>query len=66
MEVFSKFHQVPFSKMLTFYRRDTFSLEAKYTTNEDLPIVSRDIGKIVVHDFKVYLYYQRRYNSRLY
>ena len=30
-EVFSRFHAVPFSKMLTFYRKEPFALEARYT-----------------------------------
>merc|ERR1712038_410991 len=30
MVVFPKFHPVPFSKLLTFYRRDNFSVEAEY------------------------------------
>ena len=31
MEVFPKFHSVPFSKLLTFYRKGPFVLSARYT-----------------------------------
>jgi len=31
LEVFPKFHQIPFSKMLTFYRKEPFDLYAKYS-----------------------------------
>lgn len=44
MEVFPQNHAVPFSKMLTFYRREPFYLRAYYTN--DVPIPDRKIGKI--------------------
>ncbi|XP_063612185.1 heat shock 70 kDa protein 4-like [Penaeus indicus] len=37
MEVFPKNHQVPFSKMLTFYRREPFTLQAQYTDPASFP-----------------------------
>lgn len=37
MEICSRFHQVPFSKMLTFYRKDPFILEAKYSGKDTYP-----------------------------
>nr|XP_045623651.1 97 kDa heat shock protein-like [Procambarus clarkii] len=37
MEVFPKNHQVPFSKMLTFYRREPFTLQAQYTLPSTFP-----------------------------
>nr|AKB96224.1 heat shock protein [Cherax destructor] len=37
MEVFPKNHQVPFSKMLTFYRREPFTLQAQYTVPSTFP-----------------------------
>ena len=43
MEVFSKFHQIPFSKMLTFYRTDPFVLEASYI-GKDIPHSNTNIG----------------------
>uniref|UniRef100_A0AAU0MTJ4 Heat shock protein family A member 4 n=1 Tax=Urechis unicinctus TaxID=6432 RepID=A0AAU0MTJ4_UREUN len=47
MEVFGKFHQVPFSKMLTFYRREPFSIDAKYSA-ADYPGSSPVIGSFLV------------------
>ena len=44
MEVFSRFHQTPFSKMLTFYRREAFSLQAKYNPN-DIPYSNTSLGQ---------------------
>lgn len=37
MEVFNKNHQVPFSKMLTFYRREPFTLQAQYSSPSTFP-----------------------------
>ncbi|XP_068228279.1 97 kDa heat shock protein isoform X2 [Palaemon carinicauda] len=37
MEVFTKNHQVPFSKMLTFYRREPFVLQAEYSNPSTFP-----------------------------
>ncbi|XP_062573860.1 heat shock 70 kDa protein 4-like, partial [Saccostrea cucullata] len=37
LEVFPRFHQIPFSKMLTFYRKEPFQLEARYTSPEIVP-----------------------------
>nr|WBG54462.1 heat shock protein [Austinograea rodriguezensis] len=37
MEVFPKNHQVPFSKMLTFFRREPFTLQAQYTQPSTFP-----------------------------
>ena len=34
MVVFSKFHHIPFSKLLTFYRKDAFSIDALYENSE--------------------------------
>jgi hypothetical protein len=45
MEVFPKYHSVPFSKMLTFYRTDPFTLEAYY--DGDVPIGNKFIGEVV-------------------
>ena len=36
MVVFPRFHQIPFSKLLTFYRRDNFTVEASY--GGDIPL----------------------------
>ncbi|WAQ98137.1 HSP97-like protein [Mya arenaria] len=45
MEVFPEFHTIPFSKMLTFYRKDPFYLEARYSKPSELPIPDPFIGK---------------------
>lgn len=44
MEVFPQFHQFPFSKMLTFYRTEPFSIEARYTDPSQVPISQSGIG----------------------
>ena len=46
LEVFNKFHQIPFSKMLTFYRKDSFALEGTYSCPpQDIPYPQKSIGK---------------------
>jgi len=47
MTVFEKFHQVPFSKLLTFYRKEPFELTAEYK-GTDVPLSSGLIGKFNV------------------
>jgi len=47
MTVFEKFHQVPFSKLLTFYRKEPFDLTAEYKGSE-VPLSSGLIGKFSV------------------
>jgi len=37
MEVFPKFHAVPFSKMLTFYKSEAFCVTGEYTSNVPYP-----------------------------
>ncbi|XP_076352426.1 heat shock 70 kDa protein 4-like [Tachypleus tridentatus] len=48
MEVFPKFHQVPFSKMLTFFRTEPFTLQALYMNEADIPYPDNYIGKFTV------------------
>lgn len=50
MVVFPKFHQVPFSKILTFYRRDNFVVEAEY--DGDVPVMNPHIGQFEIGDVK--------------
>nr|UNE55961.1 heat shock 70 kDa protein cognate 4 [Paroster macrosturtensis] len=50
MEVFPINHPVPFSKMLTFYRREPFQLRAFY--GSDIPYPDRMIGQWLVKDIK--------------
>ncbi|XP_062393009.1 heat shock 70 kDa protein 4-like [Sardina pilchardus] len=47
-EVFPKNHAAPFSKVLTFYRRDPFSLEAYYNNPKELPYPDPTIGQFMV------------------
>lgn len=49
-EVFPRWHQVPFSKMLTFYRSKPFSLEAKYTADSGVPYPSLTLGNFNVNN----------------
>lgn len=46
IEAFTLNHAVPFSKMLTFYRQEPFSIRAKYTGV--IPYPERDIGKFYI------------------
>lgn len=50
MEVFPLHHPVPFSKMLTFYRREPFTLTAYYPGN--IPYPDKKIGTWMVKDIK--------------
>merc|ERR1739838_654483 len=47
-EVFPKNHAAPFSKVLTFYRREPFSLEAYYSCPAELPYPDPTIGQFVI------------------
>ncbi|OWF53905.1 heat shock 70 kDa protein 4-like [Mizuhopecten yessoensis] len=44
LEVFPKFHQIPFAKMMTFYRKEPFQLESYYSNAKDVPIPNPHIG----------------------
>jgi len=50
MEVFSQNHAVPFSKMLTFFRKEPFSMKAFYAGN--IPYPDPYIGQFTVKDVK--------------
>ena len=47
MEICGRFHQIPFSKMLTFYRKEPFVLEARYNA-EDKDASRPLIGKVKI------------------
>uniref|UniRef100_A0A672QU43 Heat shock protein 4a n=1 Tax=Sinocyclocheilus grahami TaxID=75366 RepID=A0A672QU43_SINGR len=47
-EVFPKNHAAPFSKVLTFYRREPFSLEAYYNNSKELPYPDPTIGQFTI------------------
>nr|XP_020446687.1 heat shock 70 kDa protein 4L isoform X2 [Monopterus albus] len=43
-EVFSKNHAAPFSKVITFHKKEPFDLEAFYSSPQDLPCPDHRIG----------------------
>ncbi|KAK3524482.1 hypothetical protein QTP70_029289 [Hemibagrus guttatus] len=47
-EVFPKNHPAPFSKVLTFYRKEPFTLEAYYNNPKDLPYPDPTIGQFTI------------------
>uniref|UniRef100_A0A8C5FIA8 Heat shock protein 4b n=1 Tax=Gadus morhua TaxID=8049 RepID=A0A8C5FIA8_GADMO len=47
-EVFPKNHAAPFSKVLTFYRREPFALEAYYNCPKELPYPDPSIGQFMI------------------
>jgi len=50
MVVFPKFHQVPFSKILTFYRRDNFAVESEY--DGEVPVIDKKIGHFEIGEVR--------------
>ncbi|KAM4748038.1 heat shock 70 kDa protein 4 [Rhinophrynus dorsalis] len=44
-EVFPKNHAAPFSKVLTFYRKDPFTLDAYYSAPKELPYPDPSLGQ---------------------
>uniref|UniRef100_A0A3Q0RTA7 Heat shock protein 4a n=1 Tax=Amphilophus citrinellus TaxID=61819 RepID=A0A3Q0RTA7_AMPCI len=49
-EVFPKNHAAPFSKVLTFYRKEPFSLEAYYNNPKELPYPTATIGQFLIQN----------------
>uniref|UniRef100_A0A3Q3SWN8 Heat shock protein 4a n=1 Tax=Mastacembelus armatus TaxID=205130 RepID=A0A3Q3SWN8_9TELE len=49
-EVFPKNHAAPFSKVLTFYRKEPFTLEAYYNNPKELPYPSTTIGTFLIQN----------------
>ncbi|KAG8578791.1 hypothetical protein GDO81_010619 [Engystomops pustulosus] len=47
-EVFPKNHAAPFSKVLTFYRKEPFSLDAYYSAPKELPYPDPSLGQFHV------------------
>ncbi|ESO06143.1 hypothetical protein HELRODRAFT_106017 [Helobdella robusta] len=47
MEVFPRYHAIPFTKLLTFYRSEPFTLEASYSSKE-LPKDKLNIGSYTI------------------
>ncbi|XP_075972848.1 heat shock protein 70Cb isoform X2 [Anticarsia gemmatalis] len=48
MEVFPAFHAAPFSKMLTFYRKEPFTIRAYYS--DQIPFPDQFIGQWLIRD----------------
>uniref|UniRef100_H2L7I3 Heat shock protein 4a n=1 Tax=Oryzias latipes TaxID=8090 RepID=H2L7I3_ORYLA len=49
-EVFPKNHAAPFSKVLTFYRSEPFTLEAYYNNAKELPCPDTNIGQFLIQN----------------
>ncbi|XP_022077703.1 heat shock 70 kDa protein 4L isoform X2 [Acanthochromis polyacanthus] len=49
-EVFSKNHAAPFSKVITFHKKEPFDLEAFYSCPQELPYPDHRIGCFSVHN----------------
>ncbi|XP_017276914.1 heat shock 70 kDa protein 4a [Kryptolebias marmoratus] len=49
-DVFPKNHAAPFSKLLTFYRKEPFTLEAYYSNPKELPYPNATIGQFLVQN----------------
>ena len=52
MEVFPRFHQFPFSKMLIFYRKEEFQLNAHYSPNEKITVPQPMIGSFKIFNIQ--------------
>jgi len=50
IEVFPFLHLYPATKMLTFYRKEPFDIEAVYTYPNNIPYSTAIIGNFTVHD----------------
>ncbi|XP_063729386.1 heat shock 70 kDa protein 4-like [Symsagittifera roscoffensis] len=50
IEVFPYLHLYPATKMLTFYRKDTFDIEAMYSYPNYVPYSNPYIGSFTIHD----------------
>ncbi|XP_044536188.1 heat shock 70 kDa protein 4L isoform X1 [Gracilinanus agilis] len=49
-EVFSKNHPAPFSKVITFHKKETFELEAYYTHPHEVPYPDPRIGNFTIQN----------------
>lgn len=52
MEVFPRFHQFPFSKMLIFYRKSEFQLNAHYSPNEKITVPRAMLGSFKIFNIQ--------------
>ncbi|KAA0711450.1 Heat shock 70 kDa protein 4L Heat shock 70-related protein APG-1 [Triplophysa tibetana] len=49
-EVYSKNHAAPFSKVITFHKKDPFDLEAFYSSPHELPYPDTRIGRFTIQN----------------
>lgn len=49
-EVFQKNHAAPFSKVLTFFRKEPFTLDGYYNNPKELPYPNITIGQFLIHN----------------
>ncbi|XP_061824880.2 heat shock 70 kDa protein 4L [Nerophis lumbriciformis] len=49
-EVYSKNHAAPFSKVITFHKKESFDLEAFYSCPQELPYPDQRIGRFTVQN----------------
>ncbi|XP_061847743.1 heat shock 70 kDa protein 4L isoform X2 [Colius striatus] len=49
-EVFSKNHAAPFSKVITFHKKEPFDLEAYYTHPQEVPYPDSRIGRFTIQN----------------
>ncbi|KAF7704366.1 heat shock 70 kDa protein 4L [Silurus meridionalis] len=49
-EVYSKNHAAPFSKVITFHKKEPFDLQAFYSTSQDLPFPDTAIGRFIIQN----------------
>ncbi|KAM6961154.1 heat shock 70 kDa protein 4L [Aplochiton taeniatus] len=49
-EVYSKNHAAPFSKVITFHKKEPFDLEAFYSCPQELPFPETQIGRFTVQN----------------
>uniref|UniRef100_A0AAR2JPU1 Heat shock protein 4 like n=1 Tax=Pygocentrus nattereri TaxID=42514 RepID=A0AAR2JPU1_PYGNA len=49
-EVYTKNHAAPFSKVITFHKKEPFDLEAFYSSPQDLPYPDSRIGRFTVQN----------------
>jgi len=44
VEVYPLFHSIPQSKVLSFYKKEPFTLHAKYSDGQAVPFPNRTLG----------------------
>jgi len=52
VEVFSRWNVIPSTKMLSFYKREPLTVEARYSYPNDIPFSESHIGKYTIKDIQ--------------